>query len=823
METSQTHFPLMAKLRLKQHLLTLLCAFFAYGACAQDDTKTSSPYFFVKSEEKKADVMPLKKTSIDVNVAGVIADVKVTQEYKNEGNQTLEAIYIFPASTNAAVYGFEMTVGGRKISAKIEEKQKARKQYEDAKKENKTASLLEQKRPNVFQMSVGNILPGDHIKVELFYTETLIPTKGVYEFVYPTVVGPRYAEEFATNVMYSDAWVKSPYQKEGEAPTYDYEINAKLNAGMPIKKIGSNTHKLNIKNQGKSTVVATLDPSESKGGNRDYILRYELAGSKIQSGLLMYEGIDENFFMAMIQPPASVDVVNMPPREYIFILDVSGSMKGFPLNVSKELLEKLVTSLRPEDRFNVMLFESGNEMMSKESLPASKQNIKKAMEVIDRLRGGGSTDILGALNSALAMKETKDYSRSFVVITDGYITVEQEAFQLISSNLGQANLYAIGIGSSVNRFLIEGLARAGMAEPLIVVDKKDASVQADKFREFISKPVLTNIKAKFEGLDVYDIEPISYPDVLAERPIVIYGKYKGTAKGKISITGLTGNRSTYTQTLDVASSRPSESNQAIRYLWARNMIKAMDDYNSLQASAEQVQKITEMGLKYNLLTNYTSFIAVDPTKRDKSGKMLTVQQVLPMPKGVSNKGLSNYNTSAKTGSIERSVSKNRTINSIFIKQQPAFASKISLAWQVDQAKAGNGNTYVVKIKNLLGEVIHEQETKEQFLDLDLASSKFNKSMGGALMYTISIKGKKISTQGKIIKILSRQEALALTNEAGALLFTKTVEGKKDLASFFEEKGLLANALAIWREVTQEDTSEATKALYKAFLKRHQMM
>ncbi|MGB0523336.1 MAG: VIT and vWA domain-containing protein, partial [Flammeovirgaceae bacterium] len=818
METRQTSGSQETQIGFRPYLLVLICCFISVSGFAQE--KTGSPFFYVKSKEKKVDVMPLKRTAVDVNVAGVIADVKVTQEYQNEGDQTLEAIYVFPASTNAAVYGFEMTVGSRKIVAKIAEKQKARQQYEAAKKEGKTASLLEQKRPNVFQMSVGNILPNDYIKVELFYTETLIPTDGVYEFIYPTVVGPRYAEEFATEVMFNDDWVKSPYQKDGEEPSYDYEINATVNAGMPIKKVVCNTHKVNVSHADKSTVTAKLDPSDKKGGNRDYVLKYELAGGKIQSGLLLHEGQEENFFMAMVQPPAAVNMENMPPREYIFILDVSGSMRGFPLDVSKGLLEKLVGSLRPEDRFNVMLFESGNEMLASESLPANKQNLRKAMAVIDKLRGGGSTDILGALKSALAMKETKNYSRSFVVVTDGYITVEQEAFALIRKNLGQANLYAIGIGSSVNRFLIEGLARAGMGEPLVVLDQKDANEKVERFRQYISSPVLTNIDMKFEGLEVYDVEPISYPDVLAQRPVVIYGKYKNAAKGKITLTGLTGNRKNYTETLDVATVKPSASNQALRYLWARNRIKVMDDFNSLQASTEQVEQITKMGLKYNLLTNYTSFIAVDPTKRDSKGNLLTVKQALPMPKGVSNKGQS-YNALAKTGSVERSVpTSKKAIASHFYKKQPAFASKISLAWRVDEKRLGANNTYKVSIKNLIGDKILEQKTTEKVLDIDLTDPKYKSIQGGAFMYSIEVLGKHKKSDEYVIQLLGRGEALAVTNEAGSLLLAKTIEDKKNLAKFFEEKGLLANALAVWREIIQEDSSETIKASYEEFIKRN---
>ena len=166
---------------------------FAEGAASED--RTLSPYFFVNSEDATVDRLPLKSTSVIVNISGVIADVVVTQVYKNEGKKPLEAIYVFPASTRASVHGMKMTIGERTITAKVEKKEEARQSYEQAKKENKTASLLEQERPNVFRMNVANIMPGDLVKTELRYAEAIVSTDGVYEFVYPTVVGPRYSNQ----------------------------------------------------------------------------------------------------------------------------------------------------------------------------------------------------------------------------------------------------------------------------------------------------------------------------------------------------------------------------------------------------------------------------------------------------------------------------------------------------------------------------------------------------------------------------------------------------------------------------------------------------
>ncbi|OQX21508.1 MAG: trypsin, partial [Desulfobacteraceae bacterium IS3] len=565
---------------------------------------------------------------------GVIADVKVTQEYKNEGKQTIEAIYVFPASTRASVYGMKMTIGERTIVAKIQEKQKAREEYEQAKQEGKSASLLEQQRPNVFQMNVANILPGDLIKVEMSYTELLIPTDSVYEFVYPTVVGPRYSNQPEATAPQSEQWIKNPYLHEGEAPPYTFDIKVSLSGSMAIQQVACDSHKVNVAYDAPSFAKITLDPSEKSGGNRDYILKYRLAGGKIESGLLLYKGESENFFLLMVQPPQRITTAQIPAREYVFIVDVSGSMHGFPLDISKKVLKDLIGNLRASDTFNVLLFSGGSELWSKQSLPANPENIAKAVQFIDNQQGGGGTELLPALNQALNLPENKDSSRSFVIVTDGYVSVEKEAFDLIRKSLGKANMFAFGIGSSVNRYIIEGMARVGMGEPFVITEGGEAPAKAEKFRKYIQSPVLTRAKIAFSGFDVYDVEPPGIPDVLAERPVIVFGKWKGEPKGKIQLTGVSGDQ-TYETNFDVSQFKPVEVNSALRYLWARHKISLLSDYSSVDSNESLVKEITDLGLKYNLLTQYTSFVAIDSLVRNKDGKSTTVKQPLPLPQGVS--------------------------------------------------------------------------------------------------------------------------------------------------------------------------------------------
>jgi Ca-activated chloride channel family protein len=600
----------------------------------ESDDRTLSPYFFVKSDDPAVDQLPLKATSANVNIAGVIADVKVTQVYKNEGKHALEAIYIFPASTRAAVYGMKMTIGERVIVAKIKKRDEARQEYEQAKQQGKSASLLEQQRPNVFQMNVANILPGDEIKVELSYTELLVPTDKVYEFVYPTVVGPRYSNQPAATAPASEKWVQNPYLRQGEAPTSTFNITVNVASGLPIQTLTCATHKVNVAYNNSASASVSLDKSEERGGNRDYILKYRLAGNAVESGLLLYPGEKENFFLLMLQPPKRVTIAQIPGREYIFIVDVSGSMHGFPLEISKKLLKDLIGNLRPTDRFNVLLFAGGSTLMSEQSLPATADNINKAISVIDNQQGGGGTELLPALQRALALPRQENFSRTIVIATDGYVSVEEQAFDLIRNNMGNANMFAFGIGSSVNRHIIEGMAHVGMGEPFVITKPDEAAAKAEAFRTLIQTPVLTQIKVNFDGFDVYDVEPNAAPDLLADRPLVMFGKWRGKPKGSITLTGISGTEH-YKDSIDVSSVTPLAANSALQQLWARQRIMLLSDYNMLRHDDERVKEVTNLGLTYNLLTAYTSFVAVDSEVRNKDGKTTTVNQPLPMPEGVS--------------------------------------------------------------------------------------------------------------------------------------------------------------------------------------------
>lgn len=693
---------------------------------AQDKDKTCAPYFYVETDDVSVDSFPLKATSVTADINGMIADIHVVQSYANEGVKPINACYVFPASTKVTVHGMQMQIGNQLITAQIKEKEEAEEEFEEAKEEGRSASLLSEERPNVFTMNIANIMPGDKVSIDLHYTELITPTDGVYQFVYPTVSGPRYVGPIIDDTGTREEWVAAPYLQEGVDPKDQYDIRVNLSAAVPITDLMSSSHEIMVQWEENTKAVVSLADASDYAGNRDFILDYKMTGQDISTGLMLNKGENENFFMLMVQPPERCNPEEIPPREYIFVLDVSGSMCGYPLNTARELIKNLVSDLRETDTFNLILFSGASTRMAVRSVPANEENIDKAIRIIDEQEGGGGTELAPALRDALAVPSVEDVARSIVVITDGYIYGEEEIFELIHDNTGSCDFFPFGIGRGVNRSLIEGIAKTGQGEPFVVTDQEEASEVAGRFKTYIQSPVMTDINVKFDGFDVYDVEPAILPTLFAQRPIVLLGKWRGEPAGTVQITGKTGNsdyvRTIYVNPFDAEAPASSDhttyakntvaANQAanaenvvsvgrisdipstalagnvsdtknavltgsvsdtknavnaessttaaslqntqtitaavtldsdvLSYLWAQKRIERLTDYGLNENNPDVKEEVTQLGLTYNILTPYTSFIAVTETIRNPDKNSTDVDQPLPLPLEVSNFALGGY-------------------------------------------------------------------------------------------------------------------------------------------------------------------------------------
>lgn len=595
--------------------------------------RTAAPYFYVEGEGKGVDQLPLKGSRARVNISGVIAEVNLSQRYRNEGKSVLEAVYVFPASSRAAIHLLKMRIGDREIVAKVQERDQAKLAYETARGEGRTAALLTQERPNVFQMQVANILPGDEILVELAYTEILTPSDGMYQFVLPTVVGPRYVDGADREVQ--ETWQHNPYLPSGRPSPFSFGLELTLTSTLPVRKISCPSHQADVRFLNAKRAEVRL-PESAEAGTRDFVLDYSLAGEKPQSGLILHEGKEENFFLWVMEPPAATAQVPDLAREYIFVLDVSGSMQGFPLQTAKELMTGLLRDLGSGDSFNILFFAGDSLALDEKPLPVTPGNVAKAVQFVQGQRGGGGTRLLPALRRALSMPAREGACRSIVLVTDGYVDVEKQAFDLVRSNVGQANLFVFGVGTAVNRYLLEGLARAGQGEARVVLGPQDASAGSLAFRRLITHPALRNIRISTEGFVVEALEPAAVPDLFAGRSLMIVGKYRGKARGRIVVRGQDASGE-FRQAIEVGQAGAAADDSALPRLWARKRIEALSDLNRLSPDDERVSEVLRLGLAYNLLTDYTSFVAIDTQIRRASGEeTVTVRQPLPLPSGVPN-------------------------------------------------------------------------------------------------------------------------------------------------------------------------------------------
>lgn len=613
----------------------LRIAYFAilYGLLSiTSPAESAAPYFQIlgNRDESSHEQLPLKSSAAKIRIEGTIARVRLTQRYGNNGSIPIEAVYVFPASTRAAVHGMTLTTAGRVIASRIREKAKARAEYEAAKAGSKTAALLEEQRPNVFQMSVANLLPGDDVTVEVEWTETLTALDATYEFVFPTVVGPRY-----TGGRSSGTWTANPYLKEGVANPAVLSVEASVETALPLAELTCPSHPVKVEFKAKDKAMLRLDArAGEEAANRDFIIRWKLGGNRVDAGLLLHKGAKKNHFLLQVEPPARVDAAQLPPRDYVMVLDVSGSMRGFPLETAKSLLRDLVGGLKPGDTFNVVCFASGSGLLSETPLPANEANLDLAKRFIEGQQGGGGTELATALQRSIALPGGGDRSRSILLLTDGYVSADDEVRNLIRKNIGSANLFAFGIGSSVNRDLIESAARAGGGEPVIVTTSAEAKSAAKRFLAQVSNPVLAKVRIEAEGVSIAELEPAPFPDVFASRPLVINGTWTGETTGIIIVRGIGGNGAPFEKRIDLADAARSGGldHPALPVLWARERVRHLTDLPG--SNEETIREITELGLGHSLLTPYTSFVAIDETPRQLDQVAQTVKQPLPLPQGV---------------------------------------------------------------------------------------------------------------------------------------------------------------------------------------------
>ena len=610
-------------------LLGILLPIFASAqATFGQQAPTEGQLLAATKKGKELGACPLKTTAVKTEISGFLARVRVRQEFENAYTEPIEAIYTFPLSQNGAVDDMTMLIGERTVKGKIMKRAEAREVYEAAKSSGQTASLLDQERPNIFTQSVANIMPGDRIVIEISYVETLKYEDGAYEFFFPMTVGPRYIPGTV-----ADASKISP--TAADRPGHDISIEVNLNAGVPVEDVRSTSHEIEQIRTDAARARVTLK-SGTTIPNKDFVLRYDVTGKKISDAVLVHRDERGGFFTLILQPPDKFVTEDRTPKEIVFVLDTSGSMGGFPIEKAKEAMRLSLDGLYPDDTFNLITFAGDTSILFDGPVPATQANLERAQEFLAGRSGGGGTEMMKAVRAALDPSDAKDHLRIVCFMTDGYVGNEEEIIAEVQKH-ANARVFSFGIGSSVNRHLLDKIAEAGRGEAEYVALTDDGSKAARKFYERVRTPLLTDLSFDWNGMPIADVYPSRVPDLFSAKPVVLHGRYTKAMSGTIRLKGFVAGQP-YEREIAVNLPEAEAANDALASLWARTRVDDLSMAKLLPANtpkaAEFDRQIERLGLDYRILTAFTSFVAVEDQIVNQNGKPVTLQVPVARPEGV---------------------------------------------------------------------------------------------------------------------------------------------------------------------------------------------
>lgn len=586
--------------------------------------------------------VPLRHTAVRGKIDGYIATVDVTQQFHNPYDSKIEAVYTFPLPQNAAVNEFVMTIGDRRIRGIIREREKAEQIYASAKSQGHVASLMTQERPNIFTQKVANIEPGKQIDINIRYFNTLQYDDGAYEFVFPMVVGPRYNPpastdgvgavargQHATSGQKTEVQYLAPHERSG----HDVSLSLNIAAGVDIEAVDSVNHIVDVKETSECERAITLSAADTIP-NKDFVLRYKVAGSQIKTAMLTHQDKHGSYFTMMLYPPADLGQVQRSPMEMVFVLDCSGSMKGKPLTQAKDAISHALQSLTERDTFQIIQFSSNASQLGAEPVLATEENIKRGLKYLASLNGGGGTQMIEGIKAALDFPHDEGRFRLVSFMTDGFIGNEQQILGTLHDKLGASRVFSFGVGSSPNRYVMDRMAVLGRGAVAYLSLNDDAVQIMDRFNRRISHPAMTDLAIDWGQMEVADVYPQRLPDLIVGRPVVITGRYKGEP----STVKVNGRVNLQPASFEVALNEQdaTKDHAGIAAVWARLKIKDMLNYatHAPEAAEEVRTTVTQTALAYNLMSSFTAFVAVDSMTKTEGEFGTTVAVPVPVPNGV---------------------------------------------------------------------------------------------------------------------------------------------------------------------------------------------
>lgn len=610
-----------------------------------DDQPGSGGLVCVPGPGQQVVPVPLEHTDVRASVSGWISSVTVTQRFHNPFSGKIEAVYVFPLPENAAVNDFIMTVGERRIRGVIRERQEAERLYQQARSQGHVASLMTQERPNIFTQRVANIEPGRGIDITITYFSTLAYHDDAFEFVFPMVVGPRFNPPSTSRGGQgagigaaargqpgaSGQAVEVQYLRPGERSGHDIALAVEIDAGAPLGRVESPSHAVDVARPTPARAVVTLGRLD-RLPNKDFVLRYSLAGEGVRTGVVTHADAEGVAFAAMIVPPTELASLPRRPMEMIFLVDCSGSMKGYPIEKAKAAIERVAKRLRPEDTFQIIRFASEASRFADAPAHATPENIRRGIEYARSLSTAGGTYMIEGVRAALSYPHDPARERFVCFLTDGFIGNEAEILIEVRRLLGPSHIFSFGVGQSVNRFLMDSLARVGRGAVAYVGLHDDVADAMDPFFDRVSHAALTDLSLDFGGAATADVYPRRLPDLYIGRPIMIVGRLApGQSDATLTLRGRAGGA----EILRAIPIGPAGApNPAVAAVWARGKIGALEEERYSGDSQELIDAIRRVALQNNLVSAFTAFVAVDSLTRTQGEIGATVQVPVHLPEGV---------------------------------------------------------------------------------------------------------------------------------------------------------------------------------------------
>ncbi len=578
----------------------------------------------------------LLNTDVNMDINGLVARVKVRQEFRNSSQDWVEGIYVFPLPDSAAVDRMRMHIGERFIEGEIQEKEHAKKTYEQAKAAGKKASLVEQQRANLFTTSVANVAPGELVVIEIEYLEDIRYEKGQFSIRFPMTLTPRYISGTALPDRVGSGWapdtdrvpdaslITPPQLMHSQA--HQLSLTAIVNAGMPLEVIASRYHPVSISEK-KNRYSVSLR-SGTVAMDHDFELVWRPIPSAEPRAMSFTETIDgKPYYLLMVMPPDQDKLpVGSIPRETIFIIDTSGSMHGVSMQQAKRAVQLALKGLKPADRFNVIEFNSATRSLFTQSEPVNTSSIAQASSFVERLKANGGTEMRPALSLALDSPSSEEHLRQIVFITDGSVGYEDELFTMIEDRLGAARLFTVGIGSAPNSWFMRKAAQAGRGTYTYISALHEVQERMDTLFQKLEQPQITNIEVQWPSSVVSDSFPAVVPDLYVGEPVTVTVEASGKLRNNDTVL-ISGNSVSGAWSAEVPIAEAPVS-PGVAALWARARIADLMDVERRHSDPEAIRsRIVDTALKHHLVSKYTSMVAVDKTPVRPVSDPLNSEQV----------------------------------------------------------------------------------------------------------------------------------------------------------------------------------------------------